>query len=403
MSFQDNCAVDTLVAKAILENLRQGTVPIEYVDYFSVGRREELHRAIERLEGLRSEGSLLTFVNGPYGAGKTHFLGLLRSEALRRRFCATHVVLSSTCCPLDRLQTVFGSLMKGLNTPDCRDRPAFRSILDSWIGMIREDLVESGKANQPCKHGLRYKDCGDGCLKELLMEQISDLEGLSGSFQIVLTSYINANLSQNHPVMHLCERWLLADHLGVHDRRIISKLARTKRQVKNIDNEIALRAFGDAARIVRSVNYRGLLVMLDEAETMPSAGRSAQIEAFFNLIRLMAWCRRWQNVHCVYATTPYFDSVFKNHLRDAEASDSIKEWINKEFRTSRIELTLPEDPMLLELALKVSNIYRCAIEDNAPPKQDRVKSLAEAIATKLRTGDTVRQFVTRFVAELDRM
>lgn len=395
------------MAAQILEDLRKGTVPIEHVEMFSVGRCNELREAASRLERVARGQSQLSFINGPYGSGKTHFLGMVRAEALRRSFAVTHVVLSSQSCPLDRLDTVYGALMKGLSTPQCRDRPAFRAALDAWLSTMKRELIDSGAGARLCRHYLSYYECGDGCFTKLLAERMPVLGGLHCDFATVLTAYFNANWSTDADIMQLCERWLLGEPLPATARKRIGRAAH-RAYPQNVDDTVALHAFGDAARIARSIGHSGLVIMLDEAETMPSVGRGGDFSAFTNLALLMsASLRQWEAVFCVYATTPYFEQAFNRHLkdmRDAIHDEQAGDWIEREFHENRCNLALPGREDLLKLAGKVHGLYQAAAGNGCPqalPKPSWVKKKAESIADSIGPSGGIRDFVTALVREID--
>ena len=391
-----------------MEHLRQGTVPLEYVNEFAVGRSDELREAVSRMGQIEGGSGQLSFVNGPYGSGKTHFLGMVRGEALLRNFAVTHVVLSTRSCPLDRLQMVYAALMSGLNTPECRHRPAFRSVLGSWLSTIRDELIESGAADKPCKHGLQYYSCGYGCFSELLVSRVSTLAGLHPDFRTVLAAYFRANWSNDGEIIRLCERWLLGEPLPAAARKRVGRAANSHRYPGNISKKSALHAFGDAARIVRSVRYSGLVIMLDEAETMPSVGRSGDISAFVNLLRLMKAClREWQAIYCLYATTPYFEHIFTrtlSQIRPLINNEETADRIEREFQDNRIDLGLPSTDDLLKLADVVYRLYDSASEPGASsrlPTRAWIEERARAILDTMGPDAPIRHFVTRLVGGID--
>jgi len=396
--------MDDLVAARIIESLRTGEVPLDLVGYFTVGRAGELSQAIQGLEAAEKGVSGLCFVNGPYGSGKTHFLGLLRAEALRRHFAVTHVVLSSRSCPLDRLQVVFGALMAQLNTPDCRDKPAFRSVLNAYIAMAERELITTGLASRPCRHPScgSYLTCGYGCFAELLTKTLAADGPLTTGFHIVLTAYFNANRSNDQAGMRLCERWLLGQPLPANERRTISRLARITQRIESISNESALSSFGDAAGFLRAVGYRGLLLMLDEAEMMPSAGRAGMTQSFLNLVSLMAFCKQWRNILCVYATTPFFDNVFRMQLGSLNVDVGVKEWLTERYQANQIVLSIPERRDLVQLASSIYSIYEAAFGAHRLPGQSWLAEESQAMLNQMTARDNTRDFVTGFIGRMDR-
>ena len=95
MTQKDLEQLKSFEARAIIEDLRKGSVPIEYVPFFTVGRQNWLKFIEEDLDNYIAEGGAkVRFVNGDYGDGKTHFMSVIKHLALqkkiRRVFCGAH-------------------------------------------------------------------------------------------------------------------------------------------------------------------------------------------------------------------------------------------------------------------------------------------------------------------------
>ena len=69
-------------ARAIIEGLRKGIVPTEYVSFFTVGRQNWLKFVEEDLDYfIANGGGKVRFINGDYGDGKTHFMSVVQQLA----------------------------------------------------------------------------------------------------------------------------------------------------------------------------------------------------------------------------------------------------------------------------------------------------------------------------------
>lgn len=77
-------------ARQIIEALRLGIVPHEYVEEFTFGREEEINNIKNRLNNP-DNGSLI--VVGEYGVGKTHLLEYIYSTALKDNWAVSMVEL----------------------------------------------------------------------------------------------------------------------------------------------------------------------------------------------------------------------------------------------------------------------------------------------------------------------
>jgi hypothetical protein len=72
-------------ARAIIEELRKGSVPVEYVPVFTVGRQKWLAYIEDDLENYIAEGGAkVRFISGDYGDGKTHFMSVIRHLARKK-------------------------------------------------------------------------------------------------------------------------------------------------------------------------------------------------------------------------------------------------------------------------------------------------------------------------------
>ena len=92
---EDIAQLKPFQARAIIESLRKGLVPTEYVAFFTVGRQNWLRFVEEDLDGFIAEGGgKVRFINGDYGDGKTHFMSVIRQLALQKQFASSFVVLT---------------------------------------------------------------------------------------------------------------------------------------------------------------------------------------------------------------------------------------------------------------------------------------------------------------------
>ena len=104
-------------ARAIIEELRKGTVPIDYVPFFTVGRENWLTLIDDDFENYIAEGGAkVRFISGDYGDGKTHFMSVVRHLALRKRFAVSFVVLTREV-PLQKFEAVYREIVLRLQTP----------------------------------------------------------------------------------------------------------------------------------------------------------------------------------------------------------------------------------------------------------------------------------------------
>ncbi len=99
-------------ARAIIESLRKGLTPTEYVPFFTVGRQNWLKFVEEDLDGFIGEGGgKVRFINGDYGDGKTHFMSVICQLALQKQFAASFVVLTRDI-PIHKFELVYQEIVQ---------------------------------------------------------------------------------------------------------------------------------------------------------------------------------------------------------------------------------------------------------------------------------------------------
>src|SRR5437667_144792 len=97
--------LDPSVARKIISHLKAGTTPIDCVEHLNVGNERWYAAAAELFNDIQQDDdALVRFVNGYYGDGKAHFLGMLRSLAFNRKWIVTYVTAENT--PLSKFDRV---------------------------------------------------------------------------------------------------------------------------------------------------------------------------------------------------------------------------------------------------------------------------------------------------------
>ena len=125
----EHLELSPIEGRRILEALRRGGVPTDYAESLLVGRGHWLSSVHEDLEFVANGGAKSRLIVAPYGGGKTHFLSLVSDVALKQRFAVSYVELQSREAPFDRFETIFGKIMRQVQTCDGQ---GVQQILDRW-------------------------------------------------------------------------------------------------------------------------------------------------------------------------------------------------------------------------------------------------------------------------------
>jgi len=385
-------------ARQILRSVNDGVVPLDLVHWFSVGRRKQLVIVAKGLDSTEGGKSRMLFVDGTYGAGKTHFLGLVTRQALKRRFLVTHVVLTPRECPLSSLTAIYRAILRGLRSPECPQRPAISDILERWLTLCMKTVLTPEHLTRTCKHGLTYETCAYNCKDILFREYLEALSEVSGSFAAIVKIYQHALDKRNTNVLGLAERLLLGHRLDKRDIRRLGDYLPGCAATDNITEASAIGGFQDLAHFARIVGYRGLVVMLDEAESLPSVYERGmgKFQAFANLITLAAKAMELRHLYFVYATTPQFDQEVNWVSSQVLGDDMDRKKALLGLLNTRLQLPNLTREECCELGRKVRNIAVAAYGRDIPECEvDR--AAADIFSAIPPATFTVRTFLTQLV------
>jgi hypothetical protein len=228
----------------IIQALRAGVVPRLGLQHIQVGRQREIQAIVRDIDRIAEGGACSRFIIGPYGAGKTFFLFLVRQIALQRKL----VVMQADLGPDRRIhasggqaRTLYSELVKSLATRSSPDGGALRGIVETFIAQTIEQSP-----------GMPIEQAISGRMAPL-REMVSGYD-----FATVVATYARGYDEGNEALQEAALRWLRGEYTTKTE-------ARNDLGVRTVIDDLA---FYDAlklmAKFVRIAGYSGLLVCLDE-------------------------------------------------------------------------------------------------------------------------------------------
>ncbi len=264
-------------AQEIVSALRSGLVPRRGLHHFATGA-EELTTTVEAELDFVAEGKGRTkWIRGAYGTGKTFTTRLLCHRARQRGFATSEVQISVNDTPLHHLETVYRRLIERLQTAT-EESGALPSIVDAWLYEIGEQVTS-----------LRGIDENDpsfaDATEQRLEDNLADLSRRNPAFAQVLRGYHRALHEGDFASAQGLLAWLSGQPHT--DRKILSKAG-----VKGkVDGQAALTFLTGLLRLLRQSHYAGLVLVLDEVETiqrMNSQTREKSLNALRQLMDMLA-------------------------------------------------------------------------------------------------------------------
>lgn len=390
--------------REIIEALRKGTVPQRGLDFLAVGL-DRFQKVIDsELEHVAQGSSVFKAVRGDYGCGKTFFGRWVQEQAKKKGFATAEVQISETETPLHRLETVYRRAMEQLSTADCF-LGAFRSVIDRWFYALEEDVLAEGEIDAIDSERLGKR------ADELLEQRLIEITRATPQFSAALRAYRTAQRNNDHATAEGLAGWLAGQP---HVAASVKRLAGVK---GDVDHFAALSFLRGMLLILRDSGYSGLVLVLDEIETLQRVRGDVREKGLNALRQLLDDIDggRFPNLCLLTTGTPaFFDGP-----QGVQRLEPLAQRLHVDFQTDAkfdnpraVQLRLPpfDHARLIEIGRKVRDLYlkSCSSPERVSKRADDayVDSLAKSVAGKLggKVGIAPRLFLKKLVDDvLDRI
>src|SRR6516162_2125867 len=390
--------------REIIAALRKGTVPQRGLDFLAVGLRPFESVIGSELDDVKQGGAVFKAVRGDYGCGKTFFGRWVQEYAKKKGFATTEVQISETETPLHRLETVYRRAMEQLCTADCF-LGAFRSVIDGWFYGLEEDVLAEGSIDPSDEKGLAKR------ADELLEQRLADITRATPQFAAALRAYRAAQRQNDHNVAEGLAGWLAGQP---HVAATIKRVAGIK---GDVDHFAALSFLRGLLLILKDSGYSGLVLVLDEIETLQRVRGDVREKGLNALRQLIDDIDggRFPNLYLLTTGTPaFFDGP-----QGVQRLEPLAQRLHVDFQTDprfdnprAVQLRLPsfDHERLVEVGIKVRDLF---VTDCSSPNRvlrladnDYIATLARSVTGKLggKVGIVPRLFLKKLVSDvLDRI
>ncbi|MEW2442717.1 BREX system ATP-binding protein BrxD [Micromonospora marina] len=379
----------------IVDALRRGVVPSDGLDALAVGLDRFTVALDDDLDRVAGGGSVFKAVRGEYGAGKTFFTRWLAERAKRRGFATAEVQISELETPLHRMETVYRRLVEHLSTEQFVPS-AFRPVLDGWIFALEEDALAAGAAAEEDAEAL------DRAVGDLLERRLGEISRSTPGFAAALRGYRAATAGGDHRTADGLAAWLGGQpHVAASARRAAGVKG-------DLDHYAALSFVRGLLTVLRDSGHQGLLLVLDEVETLQRVRSDARDKALNSLRQLIDEVHgdRFPGLMVVITGTPAFFDGPQGIQRLAPLAQRLATHFDREPRWDNpraTQLRLPgfTADALVELGQRVRAIY------GSPAVASRVddaylSTLAAAVTGVLggQVGVAPRIYLKKLVADV---
>jgi len=282
--------------REVIDALRRGTVPQNGLDLLAVGLARFDAALDGELDAVAGGGSGFKAVRGEYGSGKTFFTRHLAERALRRGFAAAEVQISETETPLHKLETVYRRITETLRTASLPPS-AFRSVLDSWLYTVEEDVIRERPELESAGAG-----AFDVAVSELMEKRLAGVSTRTPAFSLALRAYRSAAGAGDNATADALAAWMGGQpHVAAAAKRAAGVRG-------DMDHFGALGFLQGLLVVLRDAGHPGLLLVLDEVETLQRMRGDVRDKALNALRQLIDEIDsgRFPGLYLVITGTPAF-------------------------------------------------------------------------------------------------
>ncbi|CAK8710489.1 ATPase [Candidatus Electrothrix gigas] len=376
-------------ARSIIEELRKGSVPAEYVPFFTVGRDNWLTFIEDDLANYIAEGGAkVRFLSGDYGDGKTHFMSVIQHLALQEGFGVSFVILTRET-PIHKFEAVYQAITQQLHGRF--EGVGIRNLLRQWLDSLAEKEEPS--------------------LAQLadLAETLRNLPGMNINFANGLTALAHNRFvpleegeeqEERDAAQEIIFHWFEGGKV-------------TKRELKPfgifevVNKSNSKQLLNSLNVFLRHCEHKGLILLLDELETVIAQPASMRNAAYENVRLLIDNSEHAEYFHIFFSIIPdvlLSEKGFKSYDALWSRVRSIGQKKKLNYRGVLIDLhrTPLTSKELIELGRCLRRIheisYRWEAEETVPDK------LVEEVCTnqeKMGLLSEVRLFIKQLISILD--
>ncbi|MEA3240912.1 MAG: BREX system ATP-binding domain-containing protein [Pseudomonadota bacterium] len=274
-------------ARSIIESLRKGSVPADYVPFFTVGRDNWIKFIEDDLENyIAKGGAKVRFIRGDYGDGKTHFMSIIRHLALRQGFAVSFVVLTREV-PIHKFEAVYQAIVRQLRGNF--EGVGIRNLLNQWLDGLEQQQTPPSPdyiAN--------------------LGETLRDLPGMNVNFANAMISLANNRFlpllegetkDERNANREIIFHWFEAGKVAKRELKpfgifeVVNK-ANSKQMLNSLNT------------FLRYLGHQGLVLLLDELEIVIAQSTSIRNAAYENVRLLIDNTEQAEYFHIFFAIIP---------------------------------------------------------------------------------------------------
>jgi hypothetical protein len=366
--------------REIIDALRRGTVPQRGLDAFAVGTDRCAAAFDDELTAVGAGGAGFKAIRGEYGSGKSFTVRWVAERARNQGFATAEVQISEGETPLHHLETVYRRLCERLTTADAPSG-ALRTVVDSWFFTLHDDVLSAGGIDP------NDSDAILAATAELAEQRLGPIAARAPALAAVLRGYRAALAEGDVSRTDGLLAWLGGQ------THVAASVKRSAGIRGDLDHDGALAFLAGLLTILRGAGYAGLVLALDEVETLQRVRSDARDRALNALRQVIDEVDqgRFPGLYLIITGTPaFFDGP-----QGAQRLPPLAQRLHTDFTTDErfdnpraVQLRLPGFDVagLEEVGRRIRNLYQDGA-DGTERIAERCDDAYVALLARAVTGD----------------
>ena len=310
-------------------------------------------------------------------------------------FATSFVVVSDNDLRFHRFDDVYRKVMNELGTTVC-PRGAIGDILDRWIGQVEDALVAGGEDDE--SPGF------DDLVRKRLDDDLAALTGGQAPQDFVRVIQTIFDLKQKGEMAEAGSliSWLCGS----------GNVAASAKKIAGIKGDIgssdALDYLRGVLEIVKAAGYKGLLIVIDEAETILRMRKDSRHKSLNGIRQISDAAGSYPGLVWLFTGTPEFFDTRQGVAGLAPLHDRVRFLKQGRFaslRQAQLELTPFDSSRLQSVALRLRELYPAADRSHLESRVSTsfIERLVAEVTKGFKgdVGVVPRQFLREFVTQMD--
>ncbi|MFB6372773.1 MAG: BREX system ATP-binding protein BrxD [Bradymonadaceae bacterium] len=389
--------------REIIEALRRGAVPRAGLGLLAVGLDRFEEAVDESLDYVAGGRGKFKAVRGEYGTGKTFFARWLQERARAEGFATSEVQISESETYLHKMHTVYRAAMERIQTQNTSPGD-LTDILEEWFFRLERDALDRGDVDETDDEAV------EAAVTEQLEKRLANITTVPPQFAASLRAYWAATRERDRATAQALVAWMAGKpHVGQDIKREADLKG-------SLDHFGAINFLRGLLTLLKGAGYEGLVLVLDEAETLQRVRSDVREKSLNALRQLIDYVDegRFPGLYILVTGTPaFFDGP-----QGVQRSEPLAQRLATDFETApefdnpraaQIRLRGLTHDQLVELGTKIRDLIA---KESSHPERIRtraddtyIEDLADAVAGEF--GDVriaPRLFLKKLVADvLDRI